>query len=105
MSINSIDIQNDRISLVVHLDDEEPILCFTIPLENDGSENWTRVQTWLDEGNEISDRLDYSNYYSDMRKPEYDDLNQFELQYDDSLDGGTRWEDAIQAIKDKFPKP
>jgi hypothetical protein len=105
MSINSIDIHEDRINLVVHLDDEEPILCFEIPRENDGSDNWTRVQTWLDEGNEISDRLDYSKYYSDMRKPEYDALNQFELQYDDSLDGGTRWEDAIQAIKNKFPKP
>jgi len=105
MSINSIDIQNDRISLVVHLDDEEPTLCLVIPLENDGSDNWTRVQTWLDEGNEISDRLDYSNYYSDMRKSEYVELNQFELQFDDSLDGGTRWESAIQAIKDKFPKP
>lgn len=43
--------------------------------------------------------------YQRDRKEAYFHLNQFELQFDDSLDGGTRWEDAIQAIKDKFPKP
>ncbi len=46
---------------------------------------------------------DATQYQRD-RKEAYFHLNQFELQYDDSLDGGTRWEDAIQAIKDKFPK-
>jgi hypothetical protein len=43
--------------------------------------------------------------YQRDRKEAYFHLNQFELQFDDSLDGGTRWPDAIQAIKDKFPKP
>jgi len=43
--------------------------------------------------------------YQRERKEAYFHLNQFELQYDDSLDGGTRWEDAIQAIKAKYPKP
>ena len=43
--------------------------------------------------------------YQRDRKEAYFHLNQFELQYDDSLDGGTRWDDAIQAIKNKFPKP
>ena len=43
--------------------------------------------------------------YQRDRKEAYFHLNQFELQYDDSLDGGTRWKDAIQAIKDKYPKP
>jgi hypothetical protein len=43
--------------------------------------------------------------YQRDRKEAYFHLNQFELQYDDMLDGGTRWGDAIQAIKDKFPKP
>jgi len=43
--------------------------------------------------------------YQRDRKEAYFLLNQFELQYDDSLDGGTRWKDAIQAIKDKYPKP
>ena len=43
--------------------------------------------------------------YQRDRKEEYDKLNQFELQYDDSIDNGTRWADAIQAIKDAHPKP
>jgi len=43
--------------------------------------------------------------YQRDRREAYFQLNQFELQYDDSLDGGTRWEDAIQAIKYKYPKP
>ena len=43
--------------------------------------------------------------YQRDRKVEYDKLNQFELQYDDSIDNGTRWKDAIQAIKDAHPKP
>ena len=43
--------------------------------------------------------------YQRDRKEAYFHLTQFELQYDDSLDGGTRWKDAIQAIKDKYPKP
>ena len=43
--------------------------------------------------------------YQRDRKEAYFHLNQFELQYDDSLDGGTRWDDAIKAIKEKYPKP
>lgn len=43
--------------------------------------------------------------YQRDRKEAYNLLNQFELQYDDSLDDGTRWNDAIQAIKAKYPKP
>jgi hypothetical protein len=105
MSINSIDIHNDRVNLTVHLDDEEPILFFEVPRESDGSENWARVQTWLDDGNEISDRLDYSNYYSDMRRAEYAELNQDEMRYDDLKNSTNTWELAIDAIKVKYPKP
>ena len=43
--------------------------------------------------------------YQRDRKEAYFHLNQFELQYDDGLDGGTRWKDAIKAIKEKYPKP
>ena len=42
--------------------------------------------------------------YQRERKEEYNKLNQFELQYDDSLDDGTRWKDAIEKIKEKYPK-
>ena len=45
-----------------------------------------------------------SQEYARNRKTEYDALNQFEMQYDDKEDGTTTWEDAIAAIKTKYPK-
>ena len=43
--------------------------------------------------------------YARNRKAEYDALNQFEMQYDDEVNGTTTWKDAIAAIKAKYPKP
>ena len=43
--------------------------------------------------------------YARSRKVEYDALNQFEMQYDDKANGTTTWDDAIDAIKAKYPKP
>ena len=57
------------------------------------------------ERQKAEDKIWQETQYQRDRKLEYDALNQFELQYDDSLDGGTRWKDAIQAIKNKHPKP
>ncbi len=45
-----------------------------------------------------------SKQYQRDRKKEYDKLNQFELIGEDSINGTTKHRDAIQAIKDKFPK-
>ena len=45
-----------------------------------------------------------SQEYARNRKAEYDALNQLEMQYDDIEDGTTSWEDAIKAIKTKWPK-
>jgi len=42
--------------------------------------------------------------YADRRKAKYDALPQFEMQYDDAMNGTTTWVDAIKAIKDEFPK-
>ena len=42
--------------------------------------------------------------YARNRKAEYDALNQLEMQFDDKEDGTTTWEDAIKAIKAKWPK-
>ena len=42
--------------------------------------------------------------YARNRKAEYDALNQLEMQFDDKEDGTTTWEDAIAAIKTKYPK-
>ena len=45
-----------------------------------------------------------SQEYARKRKAEYDQLNQFEMQFDDQRDGTTTWVDAINGIKDKHPK-
>ena len=42
--------------------------------------------------------------YARSRKAEYDKLNQFEMMFDDQLNGTTTWVDAINAIKQEFPK-
>ena len=42
--------------------------------------------------------------YARNRKIEYDALNQFEMQFDDEVNGTTTWKDAIAAIKTKYPK-
>ena len=42
--------------------------------------------------------------YARNRKIEYDALNQFEMQFDDEVNGTTTWKDAIEAIKTKYPK-
>ncbi len=46
-----------------------------------------------------------SQDYARKRKAEYDQLNQYEMQFDDQRDGTTTWVDAINAIKAKYPKP
>jgi hypothetical protein len=42
--------------------------------------------------------------YARSRKVEYDALNQLEMQFDDKENSTTTWEDAINAIKTKYPK-
>jgi hypothetical protein len=42
--------------------------------------------------------------YARNRKAEYDQLNQFEMQFDDDRDGTTTWVDKINEIKARYPK-
>ena len=42
--------------------------------------------------------------YARSRKEEYDALNQLEMQFDDKKNSTTTWDDAIDAIKAKWPK-
>ena len=56
------------------------------------------VRGWL------SEQAEAAKSYSDKRKEEYAKLNQFEMQFDDQRDGTTTWVDAINGIKDKYPK-
>ena len=45
-----------------------------------------------------------SQEYARNRKAEYDALNQLEMQFDDKKNSTTTWDDAIDAIKAKWPK-
>ena len=42
--------------------------------------------------------------YARKRKAEYDQLNQFEMMFDDDRDGTTTWVDTINEIKGRHPK-
>ncbi len=53
----------------------------------------TRLQTEYD-----------AQEYARNRKAEYDQLNQFEMQFDDDRDGTTTWVDKINEIKGRHPK-
>ena len=45
-----------------------------------------------------------STEYSRNRKEEYDQLNQWEMHFDDQRDGTTTWVDKINEIKGRNPK-
>ena len=45
-----------------------------------------------------------SQEYARNRKKEYDQLNQFEMQFNDDRDGTTTWVDKINEIKGRHPK-
>ena len=58
-----------------------------------------------DEAEEQTEQERYDNVgYDVKRRREYDKLNQLEMQFDDQRDGTTTWVDAINGIKDKYPK-
>jgi len=42
--------------------------------------------------------------YARSRKQEYDKLNQWEMHFDDQLNGTTTWVDSINEIKARYPK-
>ena len=45
-----------------------------------------------------------SQAYARNRKAEYDQLNQFEMQFNDKRDSTTTWVDKINEIKGRHPK-
>lgn len=49
-------------------------------------------------------KLHDSQEYARKRKAEYDQLNQFELIGEDSINGTNKHKNAIIAIKNKYPK-
>ena len=84
-------------------------------LQNDSDGNGTYIKEWNSaspqpseaaiEAAEIEYQTAYdSQAYARNRKAEYDQLNQFEMQFDDKRDGTTTWVDKINEIKGRHPK-
>jgi uncharacterized protein YifE (UPF0438 family) len=42
--------------------------------------------------------------YQELRRSEYNKLNQDEMRFDDLINSTTTWVDSIKAIKAKYPK-
>jgi|DEB0MinimDraft_6_1074348.scaffolds.fasta_scaffold40752_2 hypothetical protein len=64
------------------------------------------------EGNLIVIDMDAINAWVDPEQYKYDRetaypsiAEQLDMQYHDKINGTTTWADAIQAVKDKYPKP
>jgi len=50
--------------------------------------------------------LEDTRTYADFRQQAYPSLaDQADMQFHDAVDGTTTWQDAIQAVKDAYPKP
>jgi len=58
----------------------------------------------LKDGKLVAPAPDPEKTYAEKRLKEYASLRQFELQYDDEINGTTTWKDAIEEIKKKYPK-
>jgi len=79
---------NESLDITWSPENTEPI-----PTEAEIQAEVDRLQTLYD-----------SQEYARKRKAEYDQLNQYEMQFDDQRDGSTTWVDKINEIKAKYPK-
>ena len=76
----------------------------SVPKSNGNSE-YELVKLWEKiEGNSIETMDIHTPTYQELRKVEYDKLNQFELQYNDLKNGTNTWHEAIEVIKQNIPK-
>ena len=82
-------------------------------LQNDGGD--TYIKSWMSgdaqptvsaiEAADVEYQTAYnSQAYARNRKAEYDQLNQFEMMFDDDRDGTSTWVDKINEIKGRHPK-
>tara|TARA_B100001057_G_scaffold176054_1_gene176720 strand:+ start:3854 stop:4171 length:318 start_codon:yes stop_codon:yes gene_type:complete len=102
MSIWHVNIDLGGKTYCAHLKDEDDLF-FQVPIESDGSENWARLQSWLDNGNKIVDDMSNKDvWYIDQRKSEYPSWeDQMDKIFHEGLDA---WKADIKAVKDKYPK-
>ena len=85
-NLNGDDANKTYANLVIHSDDAKPT-------EQECTDGVAAMQTNWD-----------TQTYARSRKKEYDQLNQFEMQFDDDRDSTTTWVDKINEIKGRHPK-
>ena len=84
-------------------------------LQDDSDGNGVYIKSWFSaspqpseaaiEAAEVEYQTAYdSQAYARNRKAEYDQLNQFEMMFDDDRDSTTTWVDKINEIKGRHPK-
>ena len=85
-NLNGDEANKTYANLVIHSDDAKPT-------EQECIDGVVALQAEYD-----------SQAYARNRKAEYDQLNQFEMQFDDDRDSTTTWVDKINEIKGRHPK-
>ena len=85
-NLNGDDANKTYANLVIHSDDAKPT-------EQECTAGVAALQAEYD-----------SQAYARNRKAEYDQLNQFEMQFDDKENSTTTWVDKINEIKGRHPK-
>ena len=76
MAIWHVNIDLGGETYCAHLENEDELL-FQVPIKNDGSDNWGRLQAWLDDGNQIVDDMSNKDvWYIEQRKSEYPPLEE-----------------------------
>jgi hypothetical protein len=92
LSGNNTAFSTDNVK-IIRWDYSETKSNVTQPTEAELATELTRLQAVYD-----------SQAYARNRKAEYDQLNQFEMQFDDDRDSTTTWVDTINEIKGRHPK-
>jgi hypothetical protein len=99
------------VDCIVQLDDEEPfdmISPLDIGLEEAAILDYVNDTVMSKEDADAEDariiKEELAIQYKTLRLQEYRQLNQFEMLYDDKINGTTTWDDAIVAVKAKWPK-
>lgn len=83
---------------------------FTYDIDNDivtmiNPEDVAPTTAEIDAQEIIQTQLWEDKRYARQRARAYNKLNQFELMYDDAINGTNKWQEAIDEIKARYPKP
>lgn len=92
------------IETVKKLEDKGILVGYLVNGKTSTPIDYKPVIDYIKDGGVVEEADVYEPTYSELRQLEYNKLNQFEMQYDDAINGTTTWIDAINAIKEKYPK-